>query len=215
MAQTPVRKTTERDEAEDQERIHAPLLGPQGHAEAEQCDDLGFLKAWNSHRDYLHRLSMLWMNISATDAEDALSDATIRAFEKYKKHFHNINNERAWFARLLHNICIDRHRSNRRRFQLGERVKEVNTIDDAAFDKVELTPEAQLLNTELGRNLAAAIYQLPEKLRTPLVMRLVHGEEYDIIARHLGISNDNARKRVQQARALLRKSLSEFKPFLK
>lgn len=178
----------------------------------EGADELGFWTAWNSHREYLHRLSMLWMNVSSMEAEDALSDATVRAFEKYKKHYHNINNERAWFARLLHNICIDRHRANKRRFQLGERVKEVKTIDESAIETVVLTPEGQLLNSELGQAMYEAICQLAEKLQKPLVMRLVHGDEYDVIATRLGISNDNARKRVQQARAILRKNLVDFKP---
>ncbi|WP_025899546.1 RNA polymerase sigma factor [Sneathiella glossodoripedis] len=181
-------------------------------SQVHQEDDLGFWEAWNSHREYLHRLSMMWMNVSAMEAEDALSDATIRAFEKYKKHHKNINNQRAWFARLLHNICIDRHRANKRRFQLSERVKEVNTIDYSALDKVSETPEGELLNSELGETLYMAIDKLPEKLYAPFVMRLVHGEEYDVIATRLEISNDNARKRVQQARAFLRKELADYKP---
>jgi len=170
-----------------------------------------FWTAWNSHRDYLHRLSMLWMNISAMDAEDALSDATIRAFEKYKQHASQINNERAWFARLLHNICIDRHRSNKRRFRLSEKVKEVATIEDSTFEKLELTPEAELINSELGKSIYSAIEDLPEKLREPLIMRLVRGDDYNEIAQALGITNDNARKRVQQARAILRRRLSSLK----
>ncbi len=209
---TPVRK--EIAQSGDNSR---PLDETQQDADLSQisfdgADELGFWEAWNSHREYLHRLSMLWMNVSSMEAEDALSDATIRAFEKYKKHYHNINNERAWFARLLHNICIDRHRANKRRFQLGERVKEVKTIDESAMETVVLTPEGQLLNSEIGQAMYDAICQLKEKLQAPLIMRLVHGDDYDVIAARLGISNDNARKRVQQARAILRKNLAEFEP---
>lgn len=167
-----------------------------------------FWTAWNSHREYLRRLSMVWMNISAADAEDALSVATIRAFEKYKDNAHLIVNERAWFARLLHNICIDIHRSNKRRTKLGDKVKEVVLIDASEADNVELTPEAELLNSELGGTISKAINGLPDKLQGPLVLRLVKGDEYSEIALALNISNDNARKRVQQARAILRQKLS-------
>jgi RNA polymerase sigma factor (sigma-70 family) len=171
----------------------------------------GFWVAWNSHRDYLRRLSMMWMNVSAMDAEDALSVATLRAYEKYEAHVEQIINERAWFARLLHNICIDIHRSNKRRFNLSEKVKEVVEIDSSAMENVELTPEAELLNTELGKMIYAAIQKLQTKLKEPLIMRLVQGEEYSTIAERLGISNDNARKRVQQARAILRRELEDIK----
>ncbi|GLQ06702.1 hypothetical protein GCM10007924_19230 [Sneathiella chinensis] len=167
-----------------------------------------FWKAWNSHGDYLKRLSQVWMNVSHTDAEDAFSDATIRAFEKYAAHATQISNERAWFARLLHNICIDIHRSNKRRGTLREKVKEISDIDTGLLDTVIYTPEARLINSEIGAMITTAIQDLPEKLRQPLVMRLVSGDEYDHIACTLGISNDNARKRVQQARAILRKKLS-------
>ncbi|MEH6402648.1 MAG: sigma-70 family RNA polymerase sigma factor [Sneathiella sp.] len=167
-----------------------------------------FWTAWNNHREYLRRLSMVWMNISAADAEDALSAATIRAHEKYLANAHLIVNERAWFARLLHNICIDIHRSNKRRSKLGDRVKEVVLIDASEADNVDLTPEAELLNSELGGTISIAINDLPVKLQTPLIMRLVKGDDYSEIALALNISNDNARKRVQQARAILRQKLS-------
>ena len=167
-----------------------------------------FWTAWNRHHEYLRRLSMIWMNISAMDAEDALSDATIRAFEKYQAHADQILNERACFARLLHNICIDTHRSNKRRFRLGEKVKEVVTVEESTFEKIDLTPEGELLNSELRRSLTNAIESLPVKLREPLIMRLVKGDEYSQISEALNISNDNARKRVQQARAILRQQLA-------
>ncbi len=175
---------------------------------AEVESHAAFWRVWNEHRDYLKRLSMMWMNVNAMDAEDALSLATLRAYEKYNDHADQINNERAWFARLLHNICIDLHRANTRRFRLNEKVKEVVEIDNTPTENVDLSPEGELLNSELGALISGAINKLPPKLKAPLVMRLVEGEEYADIAERLGISNDNARKRVQQARAILRRHLA-------
>ncbi|WP_340149649.1 sigma-70 family RNA polymerase sigma factor [uncultured Sneathiella sp.] len=177
--------------------------------EAPSADE--FWKAWHSHKEYLIRLSMIWMNISAADAEDAFSDATIRAYEKYADHAAQISNERAWFARLLHNICIDKHRANKRLKNLYEKVKEISTIDLSAYETRQLTPEGNLLNSELGLRLREAIEGLPDRLRGPVVLRLVQGEEYETIAHKLGISNDNVRKRVQQGRALLRENLEIFR----
>ncbi len=170
-----------------------------------------FWKAWNEHRDYLRRLSLMWMNVSHMDAEDALSLATLRAHEKYAEHAENIKNERAWFARLLHNICIDLHRSNKRRFRLKEKVKEVVEIDNSPMETIELSPEGELMNTELGKAILLAIDKLPSNLQAPLIMRLIEGDDYKVIAEKLGISNDNARKRVQQARSILRRQLSSLR----
>ncbi|MCF8467319.1 MAG: sigma-70 family RNA polymerase sigma factor [Sneathiella sp.] len=197
-----------------QAEIFEPQIRQQAAAspfekEADKNDiQVDFWAAWHSHRDYLFRLSMLWMNVSAADAEDAFSDATVRAYEKYKAHADQISNERAWFARLLHNICIDKHRANKRLKNLYEKVKEIGDIDNSALENRQLTPEGSLLNSELGRILNRAINNLPERLKAPVVLRLVQGEEYDDIARALGITNDNARKRVQQARLILRESLA-------
>lgn len=154
---------------------------------------------------------MIWMNISAADAEDAFADATLRAYEKYAAHAAQISNERAWFARLLHNICIDRHRANRRLSNLYDKVKEISDIEVAVLETHQLTPEGNVLNRELGRWLKEAIDELPARLRAPVVLRLIQGEEYDDIARQLGISNDNVRKRVQQGRAILRDKLAVFR----
>ncbi|MDF2368800.1 sigma-70 family RNA polymerase sigma factor, partial [Sneathiella sp.] len=102
-------------------------------------------------------------------------------------------------------------RANKRIRNLYDKVKEISTIDMSAFDTHQQTPEGNLLNAELSRRLRTAIDSLPERLKAPVVLRLVQGEEYDDIARKLGISNDNVRKRVQQGRGLLRENLKSFR----
>lgn len=174
-------------------------------------EKIDFWQSWSDNRDYLRRLSYRWMNISAMDAEDALSDAAIRAFDKFKVHSPTIINERAWLARLLHNICIDTHRSNKRRGDLVERVKEVSEIQELSIVTSEPSPEQALLNSELGNHIKQAIDGLPEKIRIPIILRLVRGDDYAEIATRLNISNDNVRKRVQQGRAILRDKLSKFR----
>ncbi len=170
-----------------------------------------FWLAWNSHKEYLKKLSMVWMNVSASDAEDAFSEATIHAFEKYRASAAEISNERAWFARLLHNICIDRHRANKRQRKLRDTIQEIDSLFYPTMNNSVPTPEAEFINGQLKSDIKQAIDGLPDRLKRPLVMRLVQEEDYDDIARELDISNDNARKRVQQARAYLRSSLAHHK----
>ena len=155
----------------DEESDDVPVKAVPSRQETPSATE--FWEAWHSHKEYLIRLSMIWMNISAADAEDAFSDATIRAYEKYADHAAEISNERAWFARLLHNICIDKHRANKRLKNLYDKVKEISTIDLSAYETRQLTPEGNLLNSELGLRLREAIESLPDRLRGPVVLRLV------------------------------------------
>ncbi|MEH6545619.1 MAG: RNA polymerase sigma factor [Sneathiella sp.] len=178
-----------------------------GFAQKQHSKAQDFWPAWNAHGEYLKRLSMIWMNVSAADAEDAFSEATIRAYEKYEFHADQISNERAWFARLLHNICIDKHRSNKRLKILCERVREINSVDFSIFETTNLSPEGSLINDQLSEILLCAIRELPDRLQKPIILRLVQGEEYTDIAKLLLITNDNARKRVQQGRSALRRKL--------
>lgn len=190
-----------------QDTENAPISADPVLSEKRRFNPDDFWQAWNTHREYLKRLSMIWMNVSAADAEDAFSEATIRAYEKYEFHASQISNERAWFARLLHNICIDRHRSNKRVKTLCERVRVLNSVDFSIFESTNLSPEGSLLNDELSGLLLSAIRELPDRLQKPVILRLVQGEDYDDIAKALAITNDNARKRVQQGRSALRGKL--------
>lgn len=49
------------------------------------------------------------MNGNRTEAEDALSRAKLKAWEKMQKLAQKIVNLKAWLTRLTHNFCIDIH----------------------------------------------------------------------------------------------------------
>jgi len=45
----------------------------------------GFWRQWQQYRDYLYRCCIKWMGGNPTDAEDALSRAMLKAWEKVQK----------------------------------------------------------------------------------------------------------------------------------
>ena len=70
----------------------------------------GFWRQWQQYRDYLYRCCIKWMGGNPTDAEDALSRAMLKAWEKVQKYAGEIANFKGWLTTLTHNLCVDIHR---------------------------------------------------------------------------------------------------------
>ncbi|WP_143589747.1 RNA polymerase sigma factor [Thalassospira mesophila] len=164
-----------------------------------------FWPLWIDQQDCLMRQCLKLMSGNMDDAQDALSEAMVKASVKFEESMHDIRNHRAWLSRIVHNACIDLHRQNRRKAEYHEEAH--STADDAmpaiTYRDVA-TPEQNALTGEMFAKLDTALANLPEKLRRPLLMRCVYDQSYDEIAKHLGLSNCAVRKRVQLARDQLR-----------
>ncbi|WP_073956579.1 RNA polymerase sigma factor [Thalassospira sp. TSL5-1] len=160
-----------------------------------------FWPLWIAQRDILLRQCLRLMSGNMDDAQDALSEAMIKASVKFEDSMDEIRNHRAWLSRIVHNACIDLHRQNRRKADYNEEThsKEDNVLPGISRQE-EATPEQNALTGETFSNLERALTDLPEKLRRPLLMRCVQDQSYDEIAENLGLSNCAVRKRVQLAR---------------
>jgi RNA polymerase sigma-70 factor (ECF subfamily) len=94
-------------------------LNAQSSTLSEQCDRLSnigsvFWQHWQQYRDYLYRCCIKWMGGNPIDAEDALSRAMLKAWEKVQQFAGEIANLKAWLTRLTHNLCVDIHRERSR-----------------------------------------------------------------------------------------------------
>jgi RNA polymerase sigma-70 factor (ECF subfamily) len=170
-----------------------------------------FRYMYEEHRGYLHNLSLRWSAGNHAEAEDAVSDVFCRAVDVLSNGNTVVMNERAWLGRMLHNRCVDRHRRRRLEAQEPLDLDQDGDIGERAAAGGDLpTPENEILNRELGVVLKDAVDTLPETLKGPFNMRLVHEESYCAIAERFGLSQANARKRVQQAREILRDRLTGY-----
>lgn len=165
-----------------------------------------FWWVWRQHEDFLFRRCLALMAGNFADAEDALSEAMLRAARKFAKYSETIRNERAWLARLTHNICIDRYRDAKRRARLLAEFgsSEVGVATGRTTRAVAMTPEDLLIAKQDFAALERDIMELPEKLREPLMLRSLDDVPYAEIAEQIGLSPAAARKRVQLARTRLR-----------
>jgi RNA polymerase sigma-70 factor (ECF subfamily) len=144
------------------------------------------------------------MGGNVSEAEDAFSRASLLATEKYARYAERLRNPHTWLARLFINTCLSVLRERQR--QPWARPEDEECLEVAVLE----SPEDRFARQRLAHLLCQRIDELPERLRSPVELRLVHEHTYPDIARRLRISEVNARKRVQQGRALLRRGLEPY-----
>jgi len=165
-----------------------------------------FWRLWTAHQSYLRKQTLRLMSGNLADAEDALSNAMLKALQKFDTYAGAIVNERAWLTRLVHNVCMDLHRSNQRIARsIDETVGGDFETSGAMPAASRRTPEDETLARRELRELAAELERMPRSLREPLLMRVLDDKSYDEISRELNLSNCAVRKRIQLARDFLRK----------
>ena len=175
-----------------------------------QGDSSAFWRLWLRHQKYLYALCLRQMGGVQEDAEDALSRAMLKALEKLPYYAATISDVRAWLARLISNLCVDIHRERRRRTRGAVSLDEMLAADREPAPPSEKSPEDALLSREMLGYVSRAVEELPARLRQPFVLRFLQETAYREIAEQLAITTDNTRKRVQQARAILRARLDSY-----
>lgn len=170
--------------------------------------DSVFWKLWQDNQDYLYRCCRKWMG-NPTDAEDALSRAMLKAWEKLRDCTDDIKNFKAWLTKLTYNLCADIHRERNRGAVGVDSLDTVAIGNETELISQEETPVRAAMRGEVELFFRAAIDELPDRLRETFILHFESGLSYPDIAEQLGISYDNVRKRISQARAILRQRFNE------
>lgn len=170
-----------------------------------------FVQLWNRHKGELYELCLRWMQGRHADAEEAFSNASVVAMLRLRECGEQVRNPRAWLGRIYRNACMDLYRKHKRLRELAlPELGEVQASDALAAVTVSRNPQQRYLEREMGRYLGQAIRSLPPRLRIPLVLRSFQQMSYQEIAVDLRITEENVRKRVQQARQALAQSLVSY-----
>jgi RNA polymerase sigma factor (sigma-70 family) len=172
-----------------------------------QRDVAAFWSVWERYRtplfsQYCHR----WMGGNRADAADALSSACLKAWQQLPNHGRAIQNVQGWLVRLLYNHCRDLHRQHARYCDVFQRDDTGSTTEGI----VQESAEAVVLQHEMALYLQRAFDLLPSRLREPALLRFYHGLPHRDIAAQLHLTPETVRKRVQQARGMLRASLQAY-----
>ncbi len=170
-----------------------------------QGNGAAFWPLWEQHRNDLYAICLLQLGGNPTEAEDALSRAMLKAWNKLPAHAAQIKNLRAWLSRLTYNLCVDIHRERRPACKLE--CLDCVLAQERDPRSQNASPEEISTWREISAHLHHAIRRLPLRLREPFMLRFLYDVAYQEIAEQLALSPDNVRKRIQQARVLLRKQL--------
>ena len=158
--------------------------------------------------NFIHR-----MIPSTLDAEDLTQETFVRAYLSIRS-FQSRASLNTWLFRIATNLCIDYGRKARKT-QGTVTSLSVDTAEDEGESQrdipdQEFDPQRLLLNKELGFQLDTALRELPEKLRTVVLLYDIEGLPYDEIAAIAGCPLGTVKSRLFNARAALREKLAPY-----
>ena len=150
---------------------------------------------------------------SGADAEDLVAETVAKAWSAIDS-LQDRSRFRAWIFRILHNCFISQYRRAAARpaeSALGDDEDgELATLLNAQPDEFLVwwaNPERQFFNNMLGSAIMAAIDDLPDAFRMPIILVNIEGLTYDEAADALGVPPGTIRSRMKRGRTLLQKAL--------
>lgn len=150
------------------------------------------------HLDAAYNLAR-WLTGSATDAEDAVQDACVRALTFFDG-FHGVEG-RAWLLTIVRHTCYDWLRKHRRATLLTTS-EELERAPDPAPGA-----EAEQLRRADARMLQDGLDALPAEYREALVLRELEGMPYREIAQVMGVPIGTVMSRLARGRKRLGEAL--------
>jgi RNA polymerase sigma-70 factor (ECF subfamily) len=143
-------------------------------------------------------------------AEDAVQESFIKAFRGLNGY--RGGSFRAWLLRITTNTCYDElRRSNHRQdvddWQVGEDGEEYELLD--LLPSPELSPDAQLEQSELMAAIRRGLQRLPVEYRAAAIIVDVLGFDYAEAAASLGVPVGTVKSRLARARQGLRQYLAQ------
>jgi RNA polymerase sigma-70 factor (ECF subfamily) len=157
--------------------------------------------------NFIHR-----MIPSMQDAEDLTQETFVRAYLSIRS-FQSRASLNTWLFRIATNLCIDYSRKNKKSqgmaISLSQDYDEDNETEREIPDQV-FDPQRLLLNKELGNQLDKALRELPEKLRSVVLLYDMEGLSYEEIAAIAGCPLGTVKSRLYNARSALREKLAPY-----
>jgi RNA polymerase sigma-70 factor (ECF subfamily) len=145
--------------------------------------------------------------------EDA-EDVTQEVFVKMWKHWEKVEKEKreSWILRVAHNYCIDllRRKSAPRRSW--------TTLEDSDDRRLSIaysvSPEQEMELSETQKAILASLSNIPEKMRSMMLLHYYQGVKFEEIAEILDMSLPAVKTGLHRARKQLKGALERQYPEL-
>lgn len=138
------------------------------------------------------------------DASDCAQEAMLKAWRSLPAYRQDCS-LLSWLYRICVSCCLDFIRRRR-----GECDASLNAMTEAGYDPPASTPtpEESALRQEDARALQDAIQQLPEDMRSVLILFVLEKRRYEDIAAMTGVAVGTVKSRLNRARVRLAQILS-------
>jgi len=156
----------------------------------------------------------LRMTRNAADAEDVVQETFLKAYRAYHT-FQAGTNLKAWLYRILTNTYINRYRKQVRRpnevdFGEVEDLYLYKRMGSAESGRASRSAEDEVLEQFVDADVKAAVEELPEHFRMPVLLADVEGFSYKEIAEILDVPIGTVMSRLHRGRKALQKALWGF-----
>ena len=158
---------------------------------------------------YQHKVVTLVARLlrDPTEAEDVAQEAFVKAYRALGS-FRGDSAFYTWLYRIAVNTARNSIASRQRRpLDYEAELSESEQNNVAARLKHDDTPEATVLSEEIRQTVNQAIEQLPEDLRTAIVLREIEGLSYEEIAAAMDCPVGTVRSRIFRAREAIDRAL--------
>ena len=162
-----------------------------------------------TYLDHLYRVAF-HLARNADEAKDCVQETCTRALSS-QGQFLPGSNMKAWLTRILYNFFYDSYARNKRTIAAEDLL---DGTDAADFWEAHAgdgpSPESQVLDRELGAKIGAALKQIPEEFRAPILLvdlgEFTYAEAADVLSCPIG----TVRSRLSRGRRLLQKQLGGY-----
>ncbi len=171
----------------------------------------GDQRAWDAIvRQYWRRVfNVAYKFVGRHDeAEDLTQDIFLKVFKSLAT-FDRRANFQTWLISVSRNLCIDHYRSVRRE---RETIDRDISADDLTPASTDAGPLVQMERHDLARQLRRALHELPETLRTAVVMRDIQELSYQEIADRLSLPEGTVKSRINRGRLELARQIRRLGP---
>jgi RNA polymerase sigma-70 factor (ECF subfamily) len=140
------------------------------------------------------------------EAEDLAQDVFLKIFKSLDT-FDRRANFQTWLISVSRNLCIDHYRSVRKERETIDRDVDANELSPASVDP---GPIAALEQRDRVVLLKVALAELPETLRTAVLMRDIQEMSYQEIADKLRLPEGTVKSRINRGRTELARHVKKL-----